>query len=49
MASSADLDLQCFQIRGPWVTHLRVTVYKGIGKQSSSQSPAMNLDRSTFS
>ena len=29
---------------GPWVAHLRMTVYKGIGKLSSSQSPAMNFD-----
>ena len=28
------------------VAHLRMTVYKGIGKHSSSQSPAMNFDRS---
>ena len=32
--------------RGPWVAHLRITVYKGIGKHSSSQGPAMNFDRS---
>ena len=28
---------------GPWVAHLRMTVYKGIGKHRSSQSPATNL------
>ena len=33
----------------PWVTHLRMTAYKGIEKQSSSQSPIMNFDRSTVS
>ena len=31
------------------VAHLRITVYKGIGKHSSSQSPAMNFDRSAVS
>ena len=31
---------------GPWVAHLRMIVYKGIGKHSSSQSQAMNFDRS---
>ena len=30
-------------------THLRMTVYKGKGKHSSSQSPAMNFDRSAVS
>ena len=35
--------------REPWVAHLRMTVYKGIGKYSSSQSPAMNFDRSAVS
>ena len=30
----------------PLVTHLRITVYKGIEKHSSSQSPDMNFDRS---
>ena len=25
---------------GPWVAHLRMTVYKGIGEEISSQSPA---------
>ena len=30
----------------PWVTHLRMDVSKGIGKHSSSQRPAMNIDRS---
>ena len=34
---------------GPWVAHLRMTVYKGIGKHSSSQSPAMNFDGSAVS
>ena len=34
---------------GPWVAHLRMTVYKGIGKHSSSQSLAMNFDRSAVS
>ena len=29
---------------GPWVAHLRMTVYKDIGKLSSSQSQAMNID-----
>ena len=29
--------------------HLRMTVYKGVGKHSSSQSPAMNCDRSAVS
>ena len=29
---------------GPWVPHLRMTVYKGIGEQSSSQSPATCLN-----
>ena len=33
----------------PWVAHLRMTVYKGIGEHSSSQSPAMNFDRSAVS
>ena len=28
-----------------WVAHLRMTVYKGIGKHSSSQRPPMNFDR----
>ena len=31
---------------GPWVTHLRITVYKGLGEHSSSQSPTMNFYRS---
>ena len=35
--------------RGPWDAHLRMTVYKGIGKHSSSKSPAMNFDRSAVS
>ena len=30
---------------GPWVAHLKMIVYKGKGKHSSSQSLAMNLDR----
>ena len=34
---------------GPWVAHLRMTVYKGVGEHSSSQSPAMNFDRSAVS
>ena len=34
---------------GPWVAHLRMTVYKGIGKHSSTQSPAINFDRSAVS
>ena len=34
---------------GPWIAHLRMTVYKGIGKHSSSQSPTMNFDRSAAS
>ena len=34
---------------GPWVAHLRMTVYKGIEEQSSSESPAMNFDRSAVS
>ena len=33
----------------PWVPHLRMTVYKGLGKHSYSQSPAMNFDRSAVS
>ena len=33
----------------PWNDHLRMTVYKGIGKHSSSQSPAMNFDSSGVS
>ena len=33
-------------VLGPWVAHLRLTVYNGIGKHSSSRSPAMNFDRS---
>ena len=32
-----------------WFSHLRMTVYKSIGKHSSSQSPAMNFDRSEVS
>ena len=32
-----------------WVAHLRITVYKGIGKDISSQRPAMNFDRSAVS
>ena len=32
-----------------WVAHLTMTVYKGIGEHSSSQSPAMNYDRSAVS
>ena len=32
-----------------WVAHLRMTVYKGIGKHCSPQSPAMNFDRSAVS
>ena len=35
--------------RGPWVAHLRMTVYKGIGKHSSTQSPVINFDRSVGS
>ena len=31
------------------VTHLKMTVYKGIGKHSFSQSPAMKFDRSAVS
>ena len=31
--------------KGPLVTHLRMTVYKGVGEQGSSQSPALNFDR----
>ena len=34
---------------GPWFAHLRMTVHMGIGKHSSSQSPAMNFDRSAIS
>ena len=34
---------------GPWVAHLRMTVYKCIGKLSSSQNPAMNFYRSAVS
>ena len=34
---------------GPWFAHLRMTVYKGIGRHSSSQSPVMNFDRSAVS
>ena len=34
---------------GPWVAHLRKTVYKGVGEHSSSQSPAMSFDRSAIS
>ena len=34
---------------GPWVAQLRKTIYKGIGKHSSSKSPAMNFDRSAVS
>ena len=34
---------------GHWVAHLRMTVYKGIGEHSSSQSPAMSFDRSEVS
>ena len=29
-----------------WVAHLIMVVYRGIGKHSSSLSPAMNFDRS---
>ena len=31
------------------VSRLRMIVYKGIGKYSSSQTPAMNFDRSAVS
>ena len=34
---------------GSWVAHLRMTVYKGKGKQSCSQSPVMNFDKSVVS
>ena len=34
---------------GPSGAHLRMTVYKGIGEHSSSQSPAMNFNRSAVS
>ena len=34
---------------GPWMAHLRITAYKGIGKHSSHSSPAMNFDRSAVS
>ena len=37
------------RVLGLWVTHLRMTVYKGIGKHSSSQSLAMDCDRSAVS
>ena len=33
----------------PLVAHLRITVYRGIGKHGSPLSPAMNLDRSAVS
>ena len=33
----------------PWVAHLRMNVYKSIGKHRSYQSPAMNFDRSAVS
>ena len=33
----------------PLVACLRITVYQGIGKHSSSLSPAMNFDSSTVS
>ena len=38
-----------FKTRGPLVFHLRMPVYKGIGKHRSFQSPAMNFDRSAIS
>ena len=31
------------------MAHLRMTVFKGIGKYSSSQSPPLNFDRSAVS
>ena len=34
---------------GPWVAHLRMTVYKVIRDQSSSQSQTMSFDRSVVS
>ena len=34
---------------GPWIANLRMNVYTGKGKHSSSQSPPMNFDRSSFS
>ena len=34
---------------GPWVAHMKMTVYKGIGQHISSQSQAMNCDRSAVS
>ena len=37
------------RVIGPCVAHLRMTVYKGIREQSSSQSPAMSFDRSAVS
>ena len=33
----------------PLVANLRMTVCKGIGKHSSTQSPAINFDRLAFS
>ena len=34
------------RVLGPWVAHLRMNVNKGIGKHCSSQSQAINFDRS---
>ena len=31
-----------------WVAHLIMVFFQGIGKHSSSLSPAMNFDRSAF-
>ena len=33
----------------PWVVCLKITVHKGIGTHSTSQSLAMNFDRSSVS
>ena len=41
--------LRNMHTRGPLVAHLKMTVYKGIGEHSSSQSPTMNFDRSIVS
>ena len=37
------------RVLGPWVAHLKITVYEGIGKHSSTLSATMNFDRSAVS
>ena len=49
MAATAEKKSINKRALGPWVAHLRMAVYKGIGKHSSSQSPDMNFDRSVVS